>query len=83
MILNPPKNVITTYVINYYKDMEMADEIEYSSSFDDYGKALKEYTEGVQKANKEYFVELMLEIEVEYKDKAETHEIQLAHNASE
>lgn len=80
MTLQAPKNVTTTFVINYYKDMEMADEIEFSNSYDNYKEALKDYEEEVVKANKEYFIELVLEIETEYRDRTEHEETTLAHN---
>ena len=80
MTLQAPENVTTTFVINYYKDMEMADEIEFSNSYSNYKKALKDYEEEVQKANKEYFIELVLEIETKYKEETQYESITLAHN---
>lgn len=79
-MLKAPKNVEVTYTVNTYKDMELADELEYSNSFGTYKNALKFYNEETKRANGNYFIELIVETEVEYEKKTEVHAIQLAHN---
>ena len=79
-MLEAPKNVEVTYTVNTYKDMELANELEYSNSFSTYESALEFYNEETKRANGNYFVEIIMETEVEYKNKTEVHDIQLAHN---
>ena len=81
MILEPPKNVLVGFIVNIYKDMELADELEYSNYHIDYENAKADYEAEKNKANGNYFVELIAETEIEYEDnKFETEERQLAHN---
>lgn len=57
--------MITTYVVDTYKDMEFADEIEYSASFDDYDKAIEYFREEVKQANQQRYVSLSMEEEID------------------
>ena len=61
----PPKNLYVNFVVNTYKDMELAEEIEYSSSFYNYGEAVEFYNNEVEKVKKSAYVELVIEIEVD------------------
>ena len=80
-MLIPPKSVFLGFSIHVYKDMEFADEIEYSMTYTDYEQAKSEYEKEKNKANGFYFVELITRTEVEFEDgKFETDERQLAHN---
>ena len=78
-MLKAPNTDELQFVVNIYKDMEYADEIEFSNAFDCYKEALKFYNEQVIKSNGEYFVELILDVDTE--DRRE--ELQLAHNETE
>lgn len=81
MILELPKNVFLGFTMNVYKDMEFAEEIEYSNSYTDYENAKADYEIEKNKANGSYFVELIARTEIEYEDgRFETDERQLAHN---
>ncbi len=81
MILEPPKNVLVGFIVNIYKDMELADELEYSSYYIDYKNAKADYEIEKNKSNGNYFVELIAQTEIEYEDdRFETDERQLAHN---
>ena len=75
-MLKAPNTDELQFIVNIYKDMEMADEIEFSNAFDSYSEALSFYQGQVEKAKGEYFVELMLDIDTD--DRRE--ELQLAHN---
>lgn len=72
----PPKEVEVNFVINYYKDMDYADEIEFSNSYNTYKEALKDYEEAVKEADNKYFVELTLETEID----GEWEQTSLANN---
>lgn len=72
----PPKEVEVNFVINYYKDMDYADEIEFSNSYSTYAEALEDYEEAIKEANNKYFVELTLETEID----GEWEQVSLAHN---
>lgn len=81
MILEPPKSVFLRFIIYVYKDMELADEIEYCTSCTDYEQAKGEYKKEKENANGKYFVELIARTEIEFEDRRfETNERQLAHN---
>lgn len=81
MKLEPPKNVFLGFTISVYKDMEFAEEIEYSNTYTDYEKAKADYEQEIKTANGNYFVELTARTEVEFEDgRFETDERQLAHN---
>lgn len=52
---NPPKNIN----INYYKDMELADDLETSNSFEnDFQAALKFYNETIDRVKNNQYVTL-------------------------
>ena len=77
-----PESVTTYYVVQIYKDMELADEVATSNSFGDYEQALRFYNLTVQEVKKEFFVTLELEIEII--DKTPRYEmLRLADNYSE
>ena len=77
-----PKSVTIDYVVQTYKDMELADELATSNSFDDYEQALRFYNLTIQEAKKEFFV--TLEIEIEIMDGTPYYEtLRLADNYSE
>lgn len=79
-----PESVTTYYVVETYKDMELADEVETINSFNDYEQALRFYNLTVQEAKKEFFVTLELEIEIETMDRTPHCEtLLLADNYSE
>lgn len=83
MKLELPKNVFLGFAINVYNDMEFAEEIEYSNSYTNYENAKSDYEIEKNKANGNYFVELIARIEIEQEDgRFETNERQLAHNFS-
>ncbi len=63
MTVEAPKKDEVNFVVTIYKDMELADEIEFSNSFENYSDALDFYNQEIKKANNNYFVELHLEIE--------------------
>ena len=65
MAVEAPKKDEVNFVVTIYKDMELADEIEFSNSFENYSDALDFYNQEIKKANSNYFVELHLEIEEE------------------
>ena len=75
-MLKAPNTDEIQFVVNIYKDMEIADEIEFSNAFDHYEDALEYYNEEIKKSNGDYFVELMLEIDTE----GRREDLQLAHN---
>ena len=54
-----------TYVVDTYKDMEFADEIEYSASFDNYDEAVEYFRKEVGEANKQRYVSLSMEEEID------------------
>jgi hypothetical protein len=61
---NPPKNININYVVAIYKDMELADDIETSNSFEsDFQAALKFYNETIDRIKNNQYVTLELEIE--------------------
>lgn len=81
MILEPPKSVFLGFSVHVYKDMEFAEEIEYSMSYADYEQAKSGYEKEKENANGKYFVELTARTEVEFEDgRFKTDERQLAHN---
>lgn len=72
-----PNRVELTYVIEIFKDMEYAEEIEYSYSYDNYEEAKEAYNQETEKAKGEYFIRLNLEIT---KDEVDTQIIDLVNN---
>ena len=60
-----PKKDEVNFVVTIYKDMEFADEIETSNSFNNYSDALDFYNKEIKKADNNYYVSLSLEIEEE------------------
>lgn len=62
-MIKAPKKDEVTFVVTTYKDMELAGEIEYANSFNNYSDALDFYNEEIKKANNSYYVSLSLEIE--------------------
>lgn len=77
-----PESVTTYYVVQIYKDMEIADEVATSTSFSNYEQALRFYNLTIKEAKKEFFVTLELEIEIiDRKTRYET--LRLADNYSE
>ena len=63
-----PNNIIISYEVNTYKDIEFADEILYSASFNTYKKALTYYKKEVKEQAKRHFIELIQQIEYYYND---------------
>ena len=49
------------FVVDIYKDMDYADEIEYSNSFKNYKDSLDFYNEQVKESNGEFYVELSMQ----------------------
>ena len=49
------------FVVETYKDMDYADDIEYSNSFKNYKNSLDFYNEQVKKSNGEFYVELSMQ----------------------
>ena len=62
-----PINITPIFTVNTYKDMEIADEIEYSNAFKTYKSALKFFNKERKTAKGNYFIELVFCLEVEYK----------------
>lgn len=67
-----PINITPIFTVNIYKDMEIADEIEYSNTFNSntfktYKSALKFFNKERKTAKGNYFIELVFCLEVEYK----------------
>ena len=55
-------HVETLFVVPIYKDMELADEIEYSDSFENFSEALKHYNKEAGKSGSNYYITLGTEI---------------------
>lgn len=80
-MLEAPKNVEVDFIVNIYKDMEMADEIETSDGFGTYKEALEFYKEQRQELNDKVFIELVMRTETTIDDtQEETEENTLADN---
>ena len=62
-----PINITPIFTVNTYKDMEIADEIEYSNTFKTYKSALKFFNKERKTSKGNYFIELVFCLEVEYK----------------
>ena len=62
-----PINITPIFIVNTYKDMEYADEIEYSNTFKTYKSALKFFNKERKTAKGKYFIKLVFYLEVEYK----------------
>ena len=75
-MLNAPKQVEVNFVVTIYKDMELADEIETSISFNNYGSAIIFYNKQLETIGIEQYIELNLEIEIDGNLEVK----QLAHN---
>lgn len=74
---NPPKNININYVVAIYKDMELADDIEISNSFEsDFQAALKFYNETIDRVQNNQYVTLELEIEQEFDGKADVYSVE-------
>lgn len=74
---NPPKNININYVVAIYKDMELADDIETSNSFEnDFQAALKFYNEIIDRVKNNQYVTLELEIEQEFDGKADVYSVE-------
>ena len=77
---NPPKNININYVVAIYKDMELADDIETSNSFEsDFQAALKFYNETIDRVQNNQYVTLELEIEQEFDGKADVYSVENIH----
>ena len=79
-MIQPPKEVVINYVVQIYKDMEFADEIETSNSFSSYEEALEFYNEVIEEVGEEQFVTLELEIEQNFVDISQLENLRLADN---
>ena len=83
---NIPVNILPCFRVYVYKDMELADEVEYCNTYKTYKLALKEFKSERAKAKGNYFVELKFCLEYEYINKngyksfKETDETELADN---
>lgn len=74
---NPPKNININYVVAIYKDMELADGIETSNSFEnDFQAALKFYDATINRVKNNQYVTLELEIEQEFDGKADVYSVE-------
>lgn len=79
--LEPPKNINVYYIVSIYRDMELADEIEFSETFENYLMAKMFYEKEIKKAKHEYFITFEIEIEQEINEgKFETETIRIADN---
>ena len=67
-----PTNIIPCFIVSIYKDMENADEIEFSNTFKTYKTALKYFNEERKTAKGNYFIDLKYCLEVEYKKEGKT-----------